>query len=298
MQNRVSNNLENFNLLYSRQFGFRSTYSTVDALVELTERIRFENNSQINCSFFIDLKKAFHTLDHRLLLKKLELYGIRGIALNWFESYLAERFQCVVIDDTFSKWLPVTCGVPQGSVLGPLPFLIYINDMPFVTEVADVFLFADNTNVVSGQSDLLTYQNDISNISSWLKSNKLTLNTDNTTMITFNKNTSDSSLMLTIDNHTYVPNHSSKYLGVHIDSKLSFQDHILKIRSKLGRNCGVLSKMRNFTPRSVLLKYYNYNILPIIQYGLLFYGCTSINALNPIHMLQKKIMRLIFYIKI
>ena len=123
MHSRIYIYLEKFDLLYDRQFGFREKYATIDALAELTERIRLGNDKIINCSLFIDLKKPFDTLDHKILLSKMEKYGIRGNCYHWFQSYLSERHQCVHINDYTSDWLPIKTGIPQGSVLGPLLFL-------------------------------------------------------------------------------------------------------------------------------------------------------------------------------
>ena len=124
MHSRFYNCLEKIELLYHRQFGFREKFATVYALAEMTERLRLVVYKNIKCSFFNDLKKAFDTLDHKTLLRKLQCYGVRGIFYKWFESYLSNRYQCVHVNNCSSDRLQVNTGVPQGSVLGPFLFLV------------------------------------------------------------------------------------------------------------------------------------------------------------------------------
>ena len=144
---RVYSYLEKFSLLYCKQFGFRTKHSTVDALVEFTEKVRFNRTTNEVRSFFLDLSKAFDTIDHNLLIRKLENYGIRGNSLNWFKSYLKGRIQRVKLNNVSSGWEEIVCGVPQGSILGPLLFIIYVNDMPLVCRHLEAILFADDTNL-------------------------------------------------------------------------------------------------------------------------------------------------------
>ena len=146
--NRVYGYFEKLGILSKYQFGFRDKHSTIDALVELTEKIRHSGKENAINSFFLDLKKAFDTINHNLLLKKLERYGIRGKCLMWFESYLTNRRQRVFLNNVSSDWEISNCGVPHGSILGPLLFLIYINNLPQNCNL-NVLLFADDTNITS-----------------------------------------------------------------------------------------------------------------------------------------------------
>ena len=141
-------------ILFINQFGFRKKCSTAHSLIEITEKIKESiNQGKFGCGIFIDLKKAFDTVNHKILLKKLEHYGVRGAILKWFESYLTDRKQYVFYNGVSSDTKIVTCGVPQGSVLGPLLFLLYINDLPNISEKLNFFLFADDTNIYYESND-------------------------------------------------------------------------------------------------------------------------------------------------
>lgn len=140
--------LELHNIFYEPQFGFRANFSTSHALISLIENLKKSiDEGSFGCGLFIDLKKAFDTVNHSILLKKLEHYGIRGTVNEWFQSYLSGRFQYVSVNGHNSNLQPITCGVPQGSVLGHLLFLIYLNDLPNSSEKLLFHLFADDTNI-------------------------------------------------------------------------------------------------------------------------------------------------------
>ena len=148
MYNRIITYLEKFSILHNNQLGFRSKHSTTHALLLLTDKIqRSVDDGTYSCGMFLDLCKAFDTVDHKILLAKLEYYGIRGVVYDWFASYLSNRRQFVSLFGTNSDYQIVTCGVPQGSVLGPLLFLLYINDMPKCSNILEFYLFADDTNL-------------------------------------------------------------------------------------------------------------------------------------------------------
>ena len=148
MYKRHSNFLDIDNLIYSLQFGFRQKPSTTYALINLTASIRHTlDEDSFGCGIFIDLQKVFDTVDHKILLRKLEYYGICGACNDWFKSYLLDHKQFVSINDYNSDLMPVNCGVPQGSVLGPLLFLIYINDLHKAIQYYKVHHFAGDTNL-------------------------------------------------------------------------------------------------------------------------------------------------------
>ena len=190
MYERLYNFLVKYEILYSLQFGFRAYHSINHALVSLTEAIKNSlDNRKFGCGIFLDLQKAFDTVNHDILLMKLEHYGIRGISLDWFKSYLSGRKKYVSVNGSNSSFCNVTCGVPQGSVLGPLLFLIYINDLPYASSKLAFYLFADETNIYyeSENLDLLqrVVNKELKKVKMWLDTNQLALNIDKTNFVIF-----------------------------------------------------------------------------------------------------------------
>ena len=295
MYNRVYSYFENFSLLFSKQFGFRNKHSTIDALANLTEKMRLATLSDSIYSFFLDLKKAFDTIDHDILIYKLECYGIRSNCLNWFVSYLRNRMQRVEVNGVSSAWNTVDCGVPQGSILGPLLFIIYMNDLPLTCKSAEIILFADDTNLTAIGCTVENVQSDLECLNKWLIANKLVINISKTVQMTVKSSASNCSFNLNALDITVKP--VCKYLGIYIDCKLSFVSHVDFVKMRLGKQCGIISKLRHYVPRYQLLEYYRSNVVPILQYGILVYGCCSFSVLNPIFILQKKILKFIYFRK-
>ena len=181
---------------------------------------------------FIDLSKAFDTLNHSILLRKLEHYGIRGIPLNWFKSYLSNRRQCVSLAGVKSSLKPITHGVPQGSILGPLLFILYINDIVNCSDYLIFILFADDTNLFYSCQNILQLieiaNRELAKLSQWFRANKLSLNVKKTNYILFgNKHLPPiEALNVSIDGNSLQRVISTKFLGVFIDEKLNWKIHI------------------------------------------------------------------------
>ena len=280
-------------LMYNKQFGFRSGYNTIYALAELIENIRTDNTS-IFSSVMLDLSKAFDTIDHKILIKKLERYGVRGICLDWFISYLENRKQFVKIDGSESGCAKINCGVPQGSILGPLLFIIYINDLPNSCQNILLYLFADDTNCLfKRERKQMNYvlDNTLNDLCEWMSQNRLSLNTIKTQLLHFFSGTKCD---LSIGTDTIHESSSAKYLGIHIDKRLNFEDHVSYIKRKLSKHIHVFNELKLVVTRDMLLRYYNTFVKSIISYGLLIYGCTSKSKLEPIYKMQKKILRIIY----
>ena len=182
--------IDKHNILYNKQFGFRKGYSTTHALIDFTDKLAkaFEKKESV-LGLFLDLSKAFDCIDHSILLCKLNFYGIRGSALKWFHSYLSNRKQYVCIDNFNSQYRNISVGVPQGSNLRPLLFLIYINDLQYVSNILSVLLFADDTSLfVSGKDPaMLNYlvNSEMEKIHCWFLANKLQINYNKTCYIVF-----------------------------------------------------------------------------------------------------------------
>ena len=190
MYTRLITYLTSNKILADNQYGFREKHSTYMALINLVDKISEQIDSKmITAGIFIDLSKAFDTIDHTILLQKMHHYGIRGIARDWFQSYLYTRQQYVQIDNSISALLTVNCGVPQGSTLGPLLFLLYVNDLISVSNIAHIVMFADDTNLFFSENDIgrLTslINSELKNISDWFKANKLSINIKKTHYILF-----------------------------------------------------------------------------------------------------------------
>ena len=231
MYNRLYNHLVKNKILYSKQFGFQKGYSTEHAIIHLIDQINnnFENN-ECTLGVFIDLSKAFDTVDHQILLKKLNLYGINGPNIHWFESYLTNRKQFLTFDNKNTPFANITCGGPQGSILGPLLFLIYVNDLCSASNISDPIMFVDDTNLFYSHQNIsslfMTVNNELDKIGEWFKANKLSLNVKKTKYTFFQKNSIKDDIplklpALKIANREIERTNAIKFLGILLDENIS-----------------------------------------------------------------------------
>jgi hypothetical protein len=302
MHSRLLSFLDSHSIIYCRQYGFRKSHSTIQALINIVERIRqCIDKGHAAVGVFVDLTKAFDTVDHSILLSKLSHYGVRGITNCWFKSYLASRSQFVSISNCKSELKTILHGVPQGSVLGPLLFLLYINDLHEAIKFSEVNLFADDTTLFQFGASLKSLSDnvntDLSLLSDWLNANKIALNASKTEYVLFKSRlkTFESELEIYITGRKLDPSTSIKYLGVKIDQHLKWGDHISDISVKLRRANGAISRLRHFLPRSILINIYHAIFNSHLSYACQLWGQYDSKFSHRVLVLQKYALRLISF---
>ena len=303
MFTRVYEFLENSKSFYSLQFGFRKKHSTTHAIIDIIEKINQSlDKEKIACGVFVDFQKAFDTVNHDILLKKLSHLGIKGNINEWFKSYLFERKQFVSVLGYKSNLATLNHGVPQGSVLGPLLFLIYINDLNKAIKNSTVFHFADDTNLLqisnSYEEVAKKLNKDLKNLHGWLLANKISLNAAKTEIIFFKKPRSlqpPPTLKIKLDGIRIHPTSSVKYLGLFLDENLSGITHCQQLLPKLRRANGILAKTRHFVPRKEMLSIYYSIFSSHLLYGCQAWGQHANQHLKKIETLQNNALRLITF---
>lgn len=289
-----------FKLLSTSQHGFLRGRSTESALLSQKEIIlsAFENK-ELCVGIFIDFSKAFDHLNHHTLLKKLELYGIRGTPLELLKSYLRHRLQCVKIGQHTSSFQNVTAGVPQGSILGPLLFILYINDLVLTDGKPKFVIYADDASLFftgsSIQSLVPVINNSLAKLKDWSDANSLLINTKKTKAVLFSTRqfSTQPDMRIYIGNSQVEFIDTVKILGVFFNNTMSWDTEVQSILGNLAKCTGILAKFRHFLPERIKLVIYNALFVSHLNYCFLVWGTTTKTNINKIHMLQKKALRYI-----
>jgi hypothetical protein len=305
-------------LIYMHQYGFLPNRSAEQNLIQIVNYISDALNENMYCvGIFLDLKKAFDVCSHEILLKKLKKMGIQGIAYEWFASYLSNRAQCVDINGSFSDFLALDISVIQGSTLGPILFLCYINDFWSASTLFSVLFADDTTSLAKGKNlnELVEYvNNELQKIALWYRANKMAVNTSKTKYIIFRTHGKpinpeqcrivfncneigqpiNNELIQPIERvHSEGNEKSFKLLGVHLDEYLSFNAHITHLCAKISKSLYCLNRIKNFVTPNALKTLYSAMIHSNIVYCINVYGSANNSTLKPLVLKQKQAIRTI-----
>ena len=291
------------NILYKKQYGFRQKHSTymavLDVINDLTKTI---DDGMFNVGIFMDLSKAFDTIDHTILLHKLYNYGFRGVSHNWFSNYLSNRKQYVSYNGTASPKVNTSCGVPQGSLPGPLLFILYMNDIQHTSKLLSFTLFADDTTILYSHKNLTslcdTLNVELREVCNWFKANKLSLNAKKTNLMYLGtshqtRNIDDSKNCIYLDGVKLDRVHEAKFLGLLIDENITWKKQISSVCKTCSRNIGVMNKVKHFLPKQAMYHLYCSMVLCYLNYGILLWGNSCKEYLSKVLRLQKRALRIV-----
>lgn len=297
IKTRLTSFFDSNNYLYERQYGFRSKSGTHTAVFELVNNISSEmDRGKFVSGLFLDLTKAFDCVNHETLLTKLNYSGVRGVANDLFRSYLMNRMQCVKNGNWVSGLAPINIGVPQGSILGPLLFLVYINDMHRLPLKGTPFLYADDSALFySGQninSNIVVIREDLILINDFFRINRLCLNVGKCNILHFTgRKTIPTLPAIELNSGTVETVKSIRYLGIVLDSSLNWRAHVTELCSNLSRRVGILNKLRFYLPTKILQMIYFALVHSRINYLVGIWGSACNSILNPIQVLQNRALR-------
>lgn len=285
--------MEENNIFSEYQSGFRKNYSCETAVNHVINEWKDGGKRKKVIALFLDFKRAFETIDREILLKKMYNYGIQDKELSWFRTFLANRVQRTKVNNSVSDFAEVELGVPQGSILGALLFIIYINDMPKVVRNCKIVLYADDTLIYAEGKDAeeckYKLSCDIEHIITWLKINKLKLNEQKTKLMNLNLN---NDTCIEINGRTIENVRSIKYLGMIIDKELNFNEHVDYICKKIGKKIGFFKRIRKKMDNITAVIVYNTMVKPHFEYcGTILYSCCNQGQLERLQKLQNKAMR-------
>jgi len=293
MCRRLMSFINSNNILSEHQFGFRNFVGTSEAITEFLD-IAFKSldSRKLFCALFLDFSKAFDTVNHGILLEKLKHLGIRGSVCNWFGSYLSSRKLYVSIGDKVSDSADITMGVPQGSILGPILFLIYVNDMSSCSDQLKFIHFADDTTVSMSRSDAITLttnmNEEIVKLYEWLCINRLSLNVDKTCYMLMSDMSNFGNIELNVAGDVLSRVDQTKFLGIIIDERLSFNAHANMVCRSISRSIGILRRVETLIPFTSKRSLYYALIYSRVSYGVIAWGLSRQASVDRIERLLRR----------
>ena len=295
---RMLNFIDKYNIFSKTQFGFRKNLSTESALLNFTDYVQNGLTLKHNVgAIYMDLSKAFDVMNHDILEIKLEHYGFRRDFLNFLMSFIRNRKYFVHVNGANSKTNIVNIGVPQGSTLGPLLFLLYVNDMRFSSSLLKFIQFADDTTLGFSCNDfhLLkeTLETEGKKVMEWLTTNKLLVNLSKTHVMLFSFKRNVPKLSIKINNYELEEKSEINFLGVQIDNKLNWKAHITHVCSKVSKSIAILRLVRSIFPKYILKMIYMSLVFTYLNYCNLIWGAAHYSIIEPLFKLQKKAIRII-----
>ena len=288
--------------LTKNQFAFRKLHSTITSLIGVSDHWYSNiDNKKANFALFLDLKKAFDTVDHEILISKLAKYGVKGRENNWLKSYLTNRSQYCSIDGQVSDIMEIESGIPQGSCLGPLLFIIYLNDFEHCLEHSRANMYADDTEITissNNQAELIeTAQAELLNIAEWMRINKLSLNSTKTEYMIIDhprrRKKGESLPQLFINREIIKQVHKTKYLGVIVDDTLGWEEQYESVKKKVAGGLVAMKKLKDILPQSMLFQVYKALVESHFRYADVVWGSLSNTKITALQRLQNRAFEII-----